>query len=97
MQSTVRWSTLGTLLVAALLVTSAVAQRGRCGDLSRSPPIPLECHPDYPGACVPIDDDVDCFGPGRKGNGPSCVRGPFPHDGPDPYDLDRDNDGTACE
>jgi hypothetical protein len=97
MQVTVRWSILVSLQVAALLATSAVAQKGRCGDLTDPPSIPEKCHPDYPGACVPIDTDVDCFGRGRTGNGPSCIVGPFPHEGPDPYRLDADSDGTACE
>ena len=93
------WSILGALLIAASLVTSAVAQKGRCGDLSKPPPVPSECHPDYQGACVPIDEDVDCFGRGRTGNGPSCIQGPFPHPlgAPDPYGLDRNGDGIACE
>ena len=52
------------------------------------------CHPGYSG-CVPIDTDVDCAG--GSGNGPSYVRGPIRVLGDDPYDLDRNNDGIACE
>lgn len=52
------------------------------------------CDPNYSG-CVPIDSDVDCAG--GSGNGPSYVRGPITVIGSDIYDLDRDNDGTACE
>jgi resuscitation-promoting factor RpfB len=44
---------------------------------------------------VPIDSDVDCAG--GSGNGPSYVAGPVKVIGSDIYDLDRDNDGTACE
>lgn len=62
------------------------------------PPLRLaqnECHPSYADVCVPIASDVDCAG--GSGNGPVYVRGPFRLVGPDVYDLDRDNDGIACE
>lgn len=41
------------------------------------------------------NNDVDCYGGG--GDGPNFVRGPFYLNGPDPFDLDRDGDGIACE
>lgn len=54
------------------------------------------CHPSYVGACVPnTGQDVDCAG--GSGNGPLYARGPFRVIGPDPFDLDRDGDGIACE
>ncbi|MCU1570609.1 MAG: hypothetical protein JWR33_1350 [Naasia sp.] len=53
------------------------------------------CDPNYSGACVPIDSDVDCAG--GSGNGPSYVSGPVYVDGSDIYDLDRDGDGVACD
>jgi resuscitation-promoting factor RpfB len=54
------------------------------------------CHPDYSGVCVPAGvSDVDCAG--GSGNGPAYVRGPVYIEGGDPYDLDRDGDGVACE
>jgi hypothetical protein len=53
------------------------------------------CHPDYSGACVPIASDVDCAG--GTGDGPGYAQGPFTSTGTDPYGLDRDKDGTACE
>jgi hypothetical protein len=54
------------------------------------------CHPSYVGACVPIGvSDVDCLGGG--GNGPFFVKGPLQVIGPDPYRLDSDGDGIACE
>lgn len=65
------------------------------------PPAPVPfvqsstCDPNYSGACVPIDSDVDCAG--GSGNGPSYVRGPVTVIGSDIYDLDRDGDGVACE
>jgi hypothetical protein len=47
--------------------------------------------------CIPPGDDVDCAG--GSGNGPRYVTGPVHVDpgGGDPYDLDRDGDGTGCE
>lgn len=55
-----------------------------------------DCHPGYSGACVPPDaSDVDCAGGG--GDGPEYVRGPVYIEGDDPYGLDRDGDGVACE
>ncbi|PPI25516.1 hypothetical protein C5D44_10595 [Rathayibacter sp. AY1B5] len=53
------------------------------------------CDPNYSGACVPIDSDVDCAG--GSGNGPSYVSGPVTVIGSDVYDLDRDGDGIACD
>lgn len=52
------------------------------------------CDPNYSG-CVPIASDVDCAG--GSGNGPAYVDGPVDVIGNDIYDLDRDNDGVACE
>jgi resuscitation-promoting factor RpfB len=54
-----------------------------------------DCDANYQGACVPIASDVDCAG--GSGDGPSYVRGPVYIVGGDPYDLDRDGDGVACE
>ncbi|GAB2476904.1 hypothetical protein [Jatrophihabitans fulvus] len=45
--------------------------------------------------CIPIGSDVDCEG--GSGNGPRYVSGPIYVTGSDPYDLDRDGDGIACE
>ncbi|SHG87019.1 hypothetical protein [Cognatishimia maritima] len=54
------------------------------------------CHPSYQGACLPPNGpDVDCAG--GSGNGPIYVQGPIRVVGPDPYGLDRDGDGRACE
>ena len=55
-----------------------------------------KCDPRYKSkTCVPVASDVDCKG--RGGNGPRYVEGPFKYEGSDPYDLDRNNDGIACE
>ena len=67
---------------------------------SDPPPVAVEpappgrCDPNYT-PCVPIDSDVDCAG--GKGDGPSYVVGPVRVIGSDPYKLDRDRDGVACE
>ncbi|MDI2023253.1 hypothetical protein PJL18_03801 [Paenarthrobacter nicotinovorans] len=58
-------------------------------------PAQSQCDPNYAGACVPIDSDVDCAG--GKGNGPSYVRGPVTVIGSDIYGLDNDHDGIGCE
>jgi len=54
------------------------------------------CHPSYRGRCLkPNASDYDCAGGG--GNGPYYVSGPFRGVGSDPYRLDADHDGIACE
>jgi hypothetical protein len=53
-----------------------------------------DCDPNYSG-CVPIASDVDCAG--GSGNGPAYADGPVRVTGSDIYDLDSDDDGTACE
>ena len=60
-----------------------------------APAPPSGCDPNYADACVPIDSDVDCAG--GSGNGPSYFSGVARVVGVDIYDLDRDNDGYACE
>ena len=45
--------------------------------------------------CLPPGADVDCAG--GSGDGPRYVQGPVYVTGSDPYDLDRDGDGVACE
>ena len=52
------------------------------------------CTPGYE-PCVPVAGDVDCAG--GSGNGPEYVDGPIRVTGSDPYDLDRDGDGIACD
>jgi resuscitation-promoting factor RpfB len=69
--------------------------RGGLGSQAQRPPAP-DCHPSYGGACLDPDaSDDDCAG--GSGNGPEYVDGPITVSGPDPFDLDRDNDGVACE
>lgn len=45
--------------------------------------------------CLTPAPDYDCAG--GSGNGPRYAQGPIYVDGSDPYDLDRDGDGVACE
>jgi hypothetical protein len=52
------------------------------------------CTPGYT-PCLPAASDYDCAG--GSGNGPKYVRRPIRVTGSDPYDLDRDGDGRACE
>lgn len=45
--------------------------------------------------CLPPLSDYDCAG--GSGDGPGYAYGPVYITGSDPYDLDRDGDGVACE
>jgi micrococcal nuclease len=58
-----------------------------------SPPPATNCQGYSP--CLPPGGDVDCAG--GSGDGPRYVNGPVYVHGSDPYDLDRDGDGVACE
>jgi predicted Fe-S protein YdhL (DUF1289 family) len=53
------------------------------------------CDPNYAGACLgPNSSDYDCEG--GAGDGPDYT-GTVEVVGDDPYDLDRDGDGSACD
>jgi beta-lactam-binding protein with PASTA domain len=52
------------------------------------------CTPGY-DPCLTPSSDYDCAG--GSGNGPSYADGPIYVSGSDPYDLDYDGDGVACE
>jgi resuscitation-promoting factor RpfB len=59
-----------------------------------------ECQESYPDDCLdPTAYDYDCEG--GEGDGPEYVAGPVTVDhsvdDPDPFGLDRDGDGIACE
>lgn len=59
-------------------------------------PAAKKCHPSYKGACLKKNaGDYDCAG--GSGDGPNYVRGPVRVVGSDPFKLDRDKDGIACE
>jgi hypothetical protein len=53
------------------------------------------CHPDY-GGCLPIVSDIDCVGD-DDGDGPVWQAVSVLVFGDDPYELDKDRDGLACE
>jgi hypothetical protein len=54
------------------------------------------CDPSYPDDCLDSDAyDYDCEG--GEGDGPKYVAGPVAVTGDDPFDLDRDGDGTGCD
>jgi hypothetical protein len=69
---------------------------GYAADLQARRAEPAEkCDPNYEGACLnPDSPDYDCSG--GSGNGPDYT-GPVRSVGSDPFDLDRDGDGYACE
>jgi hypothetical protein len=52
------------------------------------------CTPGY-SPCLPPMSDYDCAN--GSGNGPGYAYGPIYVSGSDPYDLDQDGDGVACE
>jgi hypothetical protein len=52
------------------------------------------CTPGY-SPCLPPASDYDCAG--GSGNGPEYADGPIAVTGSDPYGLDADGDGVACE
>ncbi len=58
------------------------------------PPPPSNCTTGY-SPCLPPASDYDCAG--GSGDGPAYAQGPITITGSDPYDLDRDGDGIACE
>ena len=58
------------------------------------PPPPSNCTPGY-DPCLTPASDYDCAG--GSGNGPAYADGPIYVTGSDPYDLDSDGDGVACE
>jgi endonuclease YncB( thermonuclease family) len=66
-----------------------------------APPVPSPPEPSPPqdcqgyDPCLPPGSDVDCAG--GSGNGPRYVTGPVYVSGNDPYGLDGDGDGVACE
>lgn len=91
-------------MVREAVAVAPVAEVTTRGTLKPQPvtkPVPLVqtggngCDPNYSGACVPIASDVDCAG--GSGNGPAYLSGRASVVGSDIYDLDRDNNGIACD
>lgn len=80
-----------SLAVACLLLAS-------CGASESEPPpgdsdLPA-CAPGYSKCLDPELPDYDCVD--GTGDGPGFVEGPVEVTGSDPYDLDRDGNGTGC-
>lgn len=62
-----------------------------------APPPPTQednCTPGY-SPCLSPASDYDCAG--GSGDGPAYADGPIYITGSDPYGLDADGDGVACE
>jgi tetratricopeptide (TPR) repeat protein len=81
----------------ATYAANLAARRARReAEKAQADPAPRnDCHPSYEGACLkPDSPDYDCAG--GSGDGPDYT-GPVRVVGDDPYDLDRDGDGYACE
>lgn len=76
-------------ILGALLLVLPVT-----GVVSRDEPDPDECLPDYSKCLDPDASDYDCEG---QGDGPSYVTGPMVVTGDDPFGLDPDGNGFACE
>jgi hypothetical protein len=75
---------------AAGLVAKSAAE-----EAEQAPEPASDCDPNYAGACLkPDSSDYDCAG--GSGDGPDYT-GAVESIGSDPYDLDRDGDGSACE
>jgi len=59
-------------------------------------PASSRCDPSYPDICLRSDvADYDCES--GAADGPKYVSGPVEVRGSDPFDLDRDGDGTGCD
>lgn len=79
--------------IALLMIVATVA--AGCGEGVGDRAQKVGCHPSYEGACLdPNSYDYDCEG--GMGDGPDYT-GEVTVVGGDPFDLDRDGDGTACE
>jgi hypothetical protein len=74
-------------------VTVTVRPKSRSAGGKETQSRPRDCTPGY-SPCLAPASDYDCRG--GSGNGPKYT-GPVRVAGSDPYDLDRDGDGKACE
>lgn len=85
-------------LVSDVVTREPVTEVTAVGTYVAPPPPASEasgCDPNYADACVPVSSDVDCAW--GTGDGPAYFDGVARVVGADVYDLDRDNDGYACE
>ena len=86
------WVSGSVVLLVWLVAETSVAREPK---RSRRPAADdSECTPGY-DPCIPPGPDVDCAG--GSGDGPRYVEGPVRVTGSDPYRLDRDHDGIACD
>jgi hypothetical protein len=77
------------------MLTLLLAVVAGCGEAASDRAVKGACHPSYEGACLdPNSYDYDCEG--GMGDGPDYT-GEVRVVGDDPFGLDRDGDGTACE
>ena len=82
-------------MITVALLTMLLAVAAGWGEAVSDHAVNEACHPSYEGACLdPNSYDYDCEG--GMGNGPDYT-GEVDVVGDDPFDLDRDGDGTACE
>ena len=80
-----------TAAIVVSLLALAVGACGEEGDRTTG----ANCAEGY-SKCLDADAaDYDCQG--GSGDGPRYVSGPVEVTGSDPFDLDRDGDGMACE
>lgn len=77
-----------------LLVGGALLALPLTGIVTLDKPDRADCVPDYSKCLDPAASDYDCQG---DGDGPNLVSGPFVVTGDDPFDLDPDDNGFACE
>jgi hypothetical protein len=79
----------------ALLRAKRRAARRAAREAAAQAQAQASCDPNYTGACLdPNASDYDCAG--GSGDGPEYT-GPVQVVGSDPYGLDSDGDGYACE
>jgi hypothetical protein len=79
----------GTRVRPGATVTITIAVRP-----PEPPPPADDCTSGY-SPCLPPASDYDCAG--GSGDGPAYAEGPISVTGSDPYGLDSDGDGVACE
>jgi hypothetical protein len=82
------------LSLAVLPVAFAQCAPSGCAPATPAPAPQSDCNVNYDG-CVPNASDVDCAG--GEGDGPAYLEGTVNVIGNDVYDLDRDDNGVACD
>jgi len=80
--------------VSAAVPTVASTTPAPAGPMPTVPTADRPCHPNY-SPCLPVTFDIDCEGRGE--DGPIFTIGPVIVSRGDPYELDPDGDGIACD